>query len=83
MNSVASDNSTVDGPIDNVSPLLMTMKIVNDGVHRTFYNYTAGAFDQFYQEANNAFLIETDIGFGGVVEASTAGYIELQGWSLT
>jgi hypothetical protein len=65
MNSVASDNSTVDGPIDNISPLLMTMKIVNDGVHRTFYNYTAGAFDQFYQEANNAFLKETDIGFRG------------------
>ena len=87
MNSVTSDNSTVAGPTANLFPQLCTLKIVKDSTHRTFYYYVNGAFVQFYQEANTAFLVETDVGVGGVsVEGSVNSIYfveaEVLSWSL-
>jgi hypothetical protein len=50
-------------------------KIVNDGTHRTFSYYSNGSWLQFYQEASGTFLTETSLGFGGVAQTSTGGYL--------
>jgi hypothetical protein len=86
MNSVTSDNSTVAGPTVNLTPYVFTAKIVKDASHRTFYYWVAGAYVQFYQELNTAFLTETDVGIGGMsvtVSANKHVSIELLQWSLT
>jgi hypothetical protein len=86
MNSVTSDNATMAGPTINVVGYPMTLKITNDGVNRTFYYYENGAFTQFYQEAFNAFLTETDVGPGGLsVAGSTAVTVlaSLESWQAS
>lgn len=87
MHSVTSDDITVAGPTANlIPPSVFTMKIVNDGTHRTFYYYTGGAWTQFYQEATGAWLTETAVGVGGISYFSNAAvYVagELIAWSLS
>lgn len=73
MNSVTSDNSTVAGATSNLVPFTMTLKIENDGVNRTFSYFTAGSWTQFYQEAFNAFLVETEVAFGGLSATASSG----------
>lgn len=66
MNSVTSDDSTVAGPTVDIATHVLTVKIVKDSSNRTFYYHAGGAFVQFYQEGNNDFLTETEVGFGGL-----------------
>lgn len=86
LNSVTSDNSTVAGPTANLVESVSTFKIVQDVTHRTFYYYSSGAFTQFYQEATNAFLTETEVGFGGLSATNSTAVsveVELLDWNLS
>lgn len=86
MNSVTSDNGTVAGPTGNIMPFsVFSLRIVNDGVNRTFYYWNAGAWTQFYQEASGSFLTETGVGVGGLsVSGNPVVYVtgEVISWSL-
>ncbi len=85
MNSVTSDNSTVAGPTVGLVTDTMELKIVKDATHRTFYyaNGPGATYTQYYQEAFNAFMTETDVGFGGLnTGTGWALNIELLDWSL-
>jgi hypothetical protein len=66
LNSYSSDNATVFGPTSNlVTAEMLAVKIVDDGTHRTWYYWTAGAWVQALQESSHTFLTETTAGFGG------------------
>jgi hypothetical protein len=66
MDSVTVDNATVAGPTIDLVPYVVSLRIVKDASHRTFYYFENNTWVQFYQEAASAFLTETDIGFGGL-----------------
>ncbi len=85
MNSVTSDNSTQAGPTGSLVPQTVTLKIVKDATNRTYYYWAAGAYTQFLQEANNAFMTETDVGFGAasiVGSSAVSMALELISWSV-
>jgi hypothetical protein len=86
MNSVSSDHATAAGATSNLVPGVMTLKIVKDATHRTYY-YANGAgltYTQFLQEAASTWLTETDVGIGGVNNGTGwTCQIELLNWSLT
>ena len=85
MTNVNTDSSTVQAAAQNDCPQMLTVKIVKDGTHRTWYYWEAGAFTQFYQETHNNFLTETDVGIGGLCITSNSGvqlFLELVDWSL-
>lgn len=86
--NVTSGGSIIAGPTDNVTAaFLLSLKITNDGTHRTYYYYSAGAWVQFYQEATGTFLTETVVGVGGLSLTSSPGILFVAGeivqWSLT
>lgn len=70
--NVTTDNSTAFGPTANLVGCTATLKIVNDGTHRTFYHWSSGSFTQDLQETTGTFLTETSFGFGGVSVSGTA-----------
>lgn len=64
--------------------LTLTVKVVNDGTHRTFFYWLAGAWAQLYQEASGTFLTETQAGITGLTDLSTGGYsldVAVRYWS--
>jgi hypothetical protein len=64
--SVTGSPTVIAGPTNNLISHLVTLKIVNDGTHRTFSYWNAGAYTQFFQENTATFLTETSVGFGGI-----------------
>lgn len=64
--------------------LTLSIKVVNDGTHRTWSYWLAGAWTQFYQEATGTFLTETKAGITGLSDVVTGGYsvdVALRYWS--
>lgn len=64
--------------------LTLTVKIENNGVHRTFSYWQAGAWTQFYQELAGTFLTETEAGITGLTDVATGGYsvdVAIRYWS--
>ena len=72
MNSTTSDNATAHGPTTLTVGLNATLKVVNDGTHRTWSYWSNGAFVQYFQEATGTFLTETTGGFGAFSEVGNA-----------
>lgn len=72
--NVTTASSTVAGPTGNLVGSAFSIKIVEDGVHRTFFYWTNGAWVQFFQENTNTFLTPTDIAIGGISATGTTSY---------
>jgi hypothetical protein len=69
--------ASVTGPTSDLTGNLITLEIVNDGTHRTFYYWSntgsGGTYTQFYQEATGTFLTETYFGIGGLAFVTPSG----------
>jgi hypothetical protein len=72
MTNTTTDSATLAGPTSSLVGVLMTLKIVDDSTHRTFYYWSNGSFTQFFQETTGTYLTPTSVGFGGVSAASGA-----------
>lgn len=67
------------GPSKALTPNIIgcnaTLKIVNDGTHRTYFYWInttgTGGYVQFFQENTGTFLTETVYGWGGLAVSST------------
>lgn len=64
--SVTVDSSTVFGATQNLSAVTVTVKVVEDGVHRTWSHWATGAWVQDLQQNTGTFLTPTQFGFGGL-----------------
>lgn len=81
--NVTTDTGSLAGPTNGVVGKLLTVKIVDDSTHRTFYYYTNGAYTQFFQETTATFLTPTQVGFGGTSIGTGTTSEQLITWSLT
>lgn len=83
--TLSSSPSTVTGPTSNIVGPTLTIKIVNDSTHRTFYYWSAGSWTQYYQENSGTFLTETAAGMIGLNDVTSGGYavdLALKYWSV-
>lgn len=75
---VTSGGSTITGPTANLTPpSALTVKVVDDGTHRTWYYYTNGGFTQFFQETTATFLTPTSVGVGGLNNGSSDSWVSV------
>ena len=86
-NTATTQNGVVAGPTSNIVGNFVTLKIVGDSVHRTYYYWSSGSFVQFYQEAIGTFLTETTGGLGVLALDSVDATGSMDGilkyWALT
>ena len=75
MTNVSTDAATLVGPTNGIVGAGLTLSIIDDGVHRTFYYWMTGAFHQLYQEPTGTFLTPTSAGFGGATAGNNAGSV--------
>lgn len=82
--TLASGGSALAGPTSNLVGPTLTVKIVNDSTHRTFYYWSSGTWVQFYQEATGTYLTETKVGIISLCDVAAGGYtldVALRYWS--
>jgi hypothetical protein len=85
LTTLAASATAVEGGTSNIVGPTLTVKITNDGTHRTFYYWSSGAWTQYYQEATGTFLTETAAGMIGLDDVGSGGYavdLALKYWSV-
>lgn len=73
LTNVTTDSSTAFGATQGLTGVTMTVKVVEDGTHRTWSHWAGGSWTQDLQETTNTFLTPTNVGFGGVAANGAAG----------